>query len=103
MKKSAKRHESPPKSGRWPLTLAKSRLSEIIRKVRQEGPQIITSHGEDMVELRLVRKRKLSYVPTGTGYDFVLASIPFRTKDGEDEIEFERDRTPALPRPINLP
>lgn len=32
---------------RWQLQEAKNRLSELVRKAREEGPQVITLHGRD--------------------------------------------------------
>lgn len=32
---------------KWQLQEAKNRLSEVVRKARSEGPQVITLHGED--------------------------------------------------------
>jgi len=32
---------------RWQLQEAKNRLSELVRKARDEGPQVITLHGRD--------------------------------------------------------
>lgn len=34
---------------RWQLQDAKNRLSEVVRKARDEGPQVITLHGRDAV------------------------------------------------------
>lgn len=34
---------------RWQLQEAKNRLSELVRKARAEGPQVITVHGTDAV------------------------------------------------------
>ena len=34
-------------SDRWQLQEAKNRLSELVRKAREEGPQVITVHGSD--------------------------------------------------------
>ena len=34
-------------TAKWQLQEAKNRLSEVVRKARTEGPQIITLHGED--------------------------------------------------------
>ena len=34
---------------RWQLQDAKNRLSEVVRKASQEGPQVITVRGEDAV------------------------------------------------------
>jgi len=32
---------------RWQMQEAKNRLSELVRKAREEGPQVITVHGAD--------------------------------------------------------
>lgn len=32
---------------RWQLQEAKNRLSELVRKARDDGPQVITVHGEE--------------------------------------------------------
>lgn len=36
-------------TARWQLQKAKNKLSEVVRKAREEGPQVITLHGEDAV------------------------------------------------------
>jgi prevent-host-death family protein len=36
-------------SKRWPLQDAKARFSELVRRVRSEGPQHVTVHGRDEV------------------------------------------------------
>jgi len=36
---------------RWQLQEAKNRLSEVVRKARDEGPQVITLHGRDAAVL----------------------------------------------------
>ncbi len=41
--------QSPPPPGRWPLQDAKARFSELVRRVRSEGPQHVTVHGRDEV------------------------------------------------------
>ena len=92
---------SPIKSPRWPLAVAKSRLSEIIRLAREEGPQIITSHGQDVVRITPTVPKNRRYQPTGTGMDFVLASIPYRLLD-DDDVEFDTSFQ-ATSRPIDLP
>ena len=35
----------------WQLQEAKSRLSELVNKAREEGPQIITRHGDEVAVL----------------------------------------------------
>ena len=49
---------------RWQLQEAKNRLSEVVRKARKDGPQVITVHGADAVvvvstdQYRRLSKRK---------------------------------------------
>ncbi len=46
---------------RWQLQEAKNRLSELIRKAREDGPQMITVHGTDAVVVMAAEQfRKLS-------------------------------------------
>lgn len=87
--------------GRWPLAVAKSRLSEIVRKAQEEGPQVLTSHGQDVAKIVPTRTRGVRYTPTGTGYDFVLASIPYRGL--AEGIEFDTSFEAAEECPIDLP
>ena len=47
--KARKPHVSKPRSGYWLLQDAKARFSELVRKVRSEGPQHVTVHGRDEV------------------------------------------------------
>jgi len=46
---------------RWQLQEAKNRLSEVVKKAREDGPQIITVHGTDaVVMVDAAQYRKLS-------------------------------------------
>ena len=48
-------------SDRWQLQEAKNRLSELVRKAREDGPQVITVHGTDAVVVVTAEQfRKLS-------------------------------------------
>jgi antitoxin Phd len=53
-----------PVGDRWQLQEAKNRLSEVVRKAREDGPQVITVHGTDAVvvvstdQFRRLSKRK---------------------------------------------
>ena len=54
---------------RWQLQEAKNRLSEVVRKASEEGPQVITLRGDDAVVVvaadeyvRLTRRPKGSLV-----------------------------------------
>ena len=54
-------------TSKWQLQDAKNRLSEVVRKAREEGPQVITLRGDDAVVVvdadqyqRLTRRPKRS-------------------------------------------
>ena len=73
---------------RWQLQDAKNRLSEVVRKASDEGPQVITLRGDDAVVVvaaneyaRLTRKQQGSIV------DFFRKS-PL----GEVELDLTRSR-----------
>lgn len=73
---------------RWQLQEAKNRLSEVVRKATDEGPQVITLRGDDAVVVvaaeefaRLAHKSKDSLVDFfrkspmgGTAVDFSRSS-----------------------------
>ena len=40
-----------PKRESWQLQAAKSRLSEVVDRAQQEGPQVITRHGREAAVL----------------------------------------------------
>jgi prevent-host-death family protein len=49
VKTPPKRSRPPRPPGRWLLQDAKARFSELVRRVRSEGPQRVTVHGRDEV------------------------------------------------------
>lgn len=78
----------------WQLQDAKQRLSEVVRRARDEGPQIVTRHGEEVaVVLDITEYRHLS----GTTPDFkeFLAAAP-------DLAELELDRSDETARAVEL-
>jgi len=50
---------------RWQLQEAKNRLSELVRKAQQEGPQTITLHGKDAAVV--VSARQFASLPRREG------------------------------------
>ncbi|HYN28121.1 MAG TPA: type II toxin-antitoxin system Phd/YefM family antitoxin, partial [Burkholderiales bacterium] len=59
---------------KWQLQDAKNRFSELVRKAREEGPQVITLHGRDAVVVVSANEyRKLSR-PRGNLVDFFRKS-----------------------------
>ena len=79
---------------RWQLQEAKNRLSEVVKKAREHGPQIITVHGTDAVvvvgadQFRKLSRRKGTLVEffqrsplVGTDLDLV------RSRDSGRDVE----------------
>ena len=79
----------------WQLQDAKARLSEVVKKAAQEGPQHITLHGEpaavvlSAADYRRLKKRPKRFI------DFIRNS-PLKGVD----LDLTRDRSP--PREVRL-
>jgi antitoxin Phd len=67
-----------PRTGimnKWQLQDAKNRLSEVVRKATDEGPQVITLRGDDAVVVVAVDQyARLTRKPKGTLVDFFRKS-----------------------------
>ncbi len=78
--------------GRWPLQDAKARFSELVRRVRSDGPQLVTVHGRDEVVVMAVEEfRRLKGDRTGAALIAALQASPYRDID----IEPRRERLPV--------
>jgi prevent-host-death family protein len=72
--------KSPPRH--WVLQDAKARFSELVRKVRSEGPQHVTVHGRDEVVVIAAEEfRRLQGDKTGRALIEALQSSPRRDVD----------------------
>src|ERR1700688_1607841 len=68
-----------PRSGYWPLQDAKARFSELVRKVRSEGPQHVTVHGRDEVVVIAAEEfRRLKGSATGQALVEAMQASPHR-------------------------
>jgi prevent-host-death family protein len=87
--------EKPPKPrlpGRWPLQDAKARFSELVRRVKSEGPQHVTVHGRDEVVVVAANEfRRLEGERTGRALVDALQASPHR----DVEIAPKRRRMPV--------
>ncbi len=96
--------KSPPKRkrqqlapGQWLLQEAKARFSELVRRVRSEGPQHVSVHGrEEVVVISAEEFRRLKGEPTGKTLIAALQASPYQ----EVDIEPRRVRLPV--RDIHL-
>jgi prevent-host-death family protein len=78
--------------GHWPLQDAKARFSELVRKVRSEGPQHVTVHGRDEVVVIAAEEfRRLQGDATGRVLIEAIQDSPHR----EIDIAPERSVTPV--------
>jgi prevent-host-death family protein len=78
--------------GRWLLQDAKARFSELVRRVRAEGPQHVTVHGRDEVVIIAAEEfRRLKGDLSGEALVAVMRASPYRGID----IEPRRSRTPV--------
>jgi len=75
----------------WQLQDAKNRLSELIERVLNEGPQVITRHGVEIaVVIPFSRYKKMTEPKQRLG-DFLLSS-PLRKSD----VIVDRDKRTSL-------
>jgi prevent-host-death family protein len=82
--------KNPP--GRWPLQDAKAHFSELVRRVRSDGPQLVTVHGRDEVVVVAAEEfRRLKGDRTGAALIAALQESPYRDID----LEPRRERLPV--------
>ena len=84
-----------PKSGHWRLQDAKARFSELMRRVRSEGPQRVTVHGRDeIVVISAEEFRRLRGDLTGESLIAAMQALPQR------DVDIEPGRAPMPVRGI---
>jgi prevent-host-death family protein len=85
------------KSGQWRLQDAKARFSELVRRVRSEGPQRVTVHGRDeVVVISAEEFRRLKGDPSGKSLIAAMQASPHR------DIEIEPGRSPMPVRDVSF-
>ena len=93
---------TPPPAGRsmaasWKLEDAKARFSELVRRVRTDGPQLVTVHGrETVVVVSAEEFRRLKGNPTGKALVEVMRASPLR------DVDIEPRRGPLPVRDVSL-
>lgn len=61
-------------TAKWQLQEAKNRFSEVVRRARSEGPQVITLHGEDAAVVVSAKDYKKIVKPKGSLVEFLRGS-----------------------------
>jgi prevent-host-death family protein len=90
--KPARPKQSLRPPGHWLLQDAKARFSELVRRVRSEGPQHVTVHGrEEVVVVTVEEFHRLKGDRTGAALIAALQESPYRDVD----IEPKRERLPV--------
>jgi prevent-host-death family protein len=88
---------SPTLPGHWQLQDAKARFSELVRRVRSEGPQRVSVHGRDEVVIIAAEEfRRLTGAQTGRELIAAIQASPHR------EIEIEPARSSMPVRDVSL-
>jgi prevent-host-death family protein len=81
----------------WPLQNAKARFSELVRRVKSDGPQHVTVHGRDEVVVISTQEfRRLKGGDTGRALIDALQSSPY------PELEIAPDRAAMPVRNLDL-
>ena len=87
-----RRRNRDRRAGHWLLQDAKARFSELVRRVRSEGPQHVTVHGRDEVVVIAAEDfRRLKGDLSGKALIAVMQASPHR----EIDIEPKRSRSPV--------
>jgi prevent-host-death family protein len=90
-----RRRARHPKSGEWRLQDAKARFSELVRRVRSEGPQRVTVLGRDeVVVISAEEFRRLKGDLTGKSLIAAMQATPHR------DIDLEPRRRPMPVREV---
>ena len=81
----------------WALQNAKARFSELVRRVKSDGPQHVTVHGRDeVVVISAEEFRRLKGGPTGQSLIDAFQSSPHR------DLDIEAGRAPMPVRDVSL-
>src|ERR1700738_3454973 len=92
-----RRRTRNPKSGQWLLQESKARFSELVRRVRSEGPQRVTVHGRDeVVVISAEEFRRLTGDLSGQALVEAFQASPHR------DIDLEPARDTMLVRDVTL-
>ena len=75
----------------WQLQEAKQRFSELVRRTLEEGPQVVTRHGEEVVVVVPVEEFRRMNGEKPSFKEFLLSAPDLSVLDLERPREFPRD------------
>ena len=78
----------------WQVQEAKQRFSELVRRTLEEGPQVVTRHGEEVVVVVAADEYRRSQPPERDFKEFLMTGPSF------DDLELDRSTDP--PREISF-
>jgi prevent-host-death family protein len=78
----------------WQVQEAKQRFSELVRRTLEEGPQVVTRHGEEVVVVVAADEYRRSQPPARDFKEFLLS--------GPDLSQLDLTREPDYPREIDF-
>lgn len=78
----------------WQVQEAKQRFSELVRKTLDEGPQVVTRHGEEVVVVIAADEYRRSQAGEPDFKEFLMS--------GPDLSQLDLTRSREMPREINL-
>lgn len=78
----------------WQLQDAKQRFSELVRRTLEEGPQVVTRHGEEVVIVVPAQEYRRSQDGIPDFADFL--------RSGPDFDILDLERSSRLPRDVEL-
>lgn len=61
----------------WQVQEAKQRFSELVRRAQNEGPQVVTKHGEEIVVIVAVDDYRRATGSTADFKDFLVSAPDF--------------------------
>lgn len=73
----------------WQVQEAKQRFSALVQQAMEEGPQIVTRHGEAVVVVLAIKEYERLQHPKADFVDFLLEGPDF------EQLDLTRDQQPA--------
>lgn len=75
----------------WQVQEAKQRFSELVRRTLEEGPQVVTRHGEEVVVVVAADEYRRTHRLEPNFIDFLMSGPSFDDLDLTRPREFPRD------------